>query len=206
MQKINTNNMVVPLASVHANAWNPKRPYTDTPEGRKNWERLKKSIARHGQIDPLIVRKIKKGYEIINGFHRYCAAKELGWKEIEVKDLGKITDTRAKAIALATEDVRIPLEMASVAKIVKEIMDIDEEALDDLPYDEEDAKALQDMVEFDFKEPDEDYEAGAGDDEKDMGEYKITIPASLVPKWKKLLKAKDCSDVELITELINGSA
>lgn len=202
---INTNNLVIPIEEVHPNKWNPKLPHNDTPEGKKNYARLKKSMARHGQIEPVLVRQVGKEFEIINGHHRFYAAQELGWIEIEVKNLGKIADTKAKAIALATEDVRVPLEMVEVAKIVKEILALDDDAINDLPYSEEDAHALEEMVDFDWSDPDEKKEKeGEGDGEDEEG-YDITIPPSLVPKWKALCKAKKCSDTEMITVLINGA-
>ena len=202
MSEINTDNRVVSIEKVHPNKWNPKKPYEDTPEGRANWERLKRSISKHGQIDPLLVREVKGGFEIVNGFHRHAVALELGWKEVEVKNLGRITDARAKAIAIATEDARIPLDMVEVAKIVKEILDTSPDEADSLPYSEEEQENMKSLIEYDWKEDDE--PDGTGSEEDDDEPYTVTIPKSHVARWKKMLKQRSVTDEQLIAQLIEG--
>lgn len=62
-------------------------------------EELKKSILEYGIIQPLIVRKSIKGYEIVVGERRYRAAKEAGLKSVPaiVKDL---SDEKMMELAL----------------------------------------------------------------------------------------------------------
>lgn len=88
MENITENNQIVDINLLSPNKYNPKLDYNSTPELQREFERIKKSLIDHGQIDPVIVRKIENGYEIIDGFHRYCAMKELGWTKCEIKDLG----------------------------------------------------------------------------------------------------------------------
>lgn len=47
-------------------------------------DELKESILQHGILQPLVVRKSIKGYEIVVGERRYRAAKEAGLKEVPV--------------------------------------------------------------------------------------------------------------------------
>ena len=55
---------------------------------KKEFERIKKSLQEHGQMDPIIVREIEDNkYEIINGYHRWNAMKDLGYYECEIKNL-----------------------------------------------------------------------------------------------------------------------
>ena len=45
-------------------------------------EDLANSIREHGVIQPLVVRKVKTGYEIVAGERRWRAAREAGLKEV----------------------------------------------------------------------------------------------------------------------------
>ncbi len=58
---------------------------------------LGKSLEKSGQFDPLIVRRDLAGeYELISGSQRLLAAKKLGWKEIEVKEISDIYTAKTK--------------------------------------------------------------------------------------------------------------
>lgn len=96
---------------------------------RKNFQvdaidELKQSILEYGIIQPLVVRKSIKGYEIVAGERRYRAAKEAGLKTVPViiKDL---TDHKMMEIALLEnlqrEDLT-PIEEASAyANLMNEL-------------------------------------------------------------------------------------
>lgn len=64
---------------------NQPRKYFD----KEKIKTLEESISSHGIIQPIIVRKIKKGYEIVAGERRWRAAKNKDLKEIPciIKDL-----------------------------------------------------------------------------------------------------------------------
>jgi len=49
---------------------------------QEKMEELKESIKKHGLIQPIVVRKIANGYEIVAGERRLRAAKEIGAKKI----------------------------------------------------------------------------------------------------------------------------
>ncbi len=49
---------------------------------REKMEELKGSIKKHGIIQPIVVRKMANGYEIVAGERRLKAAKEIGLKNI----------------------------------------------------------------------------------------------------------------------------
>ena len=80
--KIIENNQVVSISGVRPNEYNPKPNYNDTEELKQEFQKIKTSLRIHGQIDPVLVRQVKEndGYEIINGYHRYVAMKELGFE------------------------------------------------------------------------------------------------------------------------------
>src|SRR6478735_2054697 len=62
-------------------------------------EELKESILEYGIIQPLIVRKSIKGYEIVVGERRFRAAKEAGFETVPVV-LKELTDEKMMELAL----------------------------------------------------------------------------------------------------------
>ena len=151
--KIIENNRKVPIGEVRANKYNPKPDYSTSEELKAEFERIKTSLRIHGQIDPILVRTEKKvtGWEIVNGFHRWMAMKDLGFTEIEIKDLGEISRADAIKKALSTEEPRIPLDVIEVAKLIKEIKE-SEEGLEGLPYLEKEITEKLALLEFDFNQ------------------------------------------------------
>lgn len=198
-KQIITDNRIVPLSQIRPNSWNPKLKWDETPEGLKNYRRLEKSIKQHGQVDPLLVREIaSKRFEILNGFHRYSVMLEQGWTECEIKNLGKISDSKAKALSLATEDVKIPLDVIMRSKMVVELLGFDPEAEIDLPYDTEDIDSMKKLLAFDWD--------AIQDPEKQIKEkdYAIIIPKEKVEGWILLRENYGCTDdSELISMLID---
>lgn len=207
--KIIQENFIVPIGQVSPNKWNPKQDYNSTPEGKKNFARIKKSMSL-GQMGPILVRTIAKDqYEIINGYHRYCAALELGWEEIEIKNLGKLTDQEAKARALRTEAGLIPLDSIMTAKMLKELLGFDESMIDELPYTQEEAEEMEQMLNFDFDNLEKDLDGidpGGVDKTKiDMGQdLDIKIPKERITDWLRLKEMHNVdSDKKMITLLID---
>lgn len=77
-----------------ANSWNTNRV------NRENFEKLKKSLQALSCFKPILVREIDAGFEILAGYHRNEAAKELGFPVVPIINIGKIDDDRAKEISL----------------------------------------------------------------------------------------------------------
>src|SRR5699024_4369371 len=87
-------------------------------------EELKTSILEYGIIQPLILRKSIKGYEIVAGERRFRAAKEAELKEVPaiIKDLN---DQKMMEIALLEnlqrEDLSIIEEAHAYKKLLEEL-------------------------------------------------------------------------------------
>ncbi|HLS67217.1 MAG TPA: ParB/RepB/Spo0J family partition protein [Pseudogracilibacillus sp.] len=87
-------------------------------------EELKASILQYGIIQPLIVRRSIKGYEIVAGERRFRAAKEAGLKEVPaiVKDYN---DEKMMEIALLEnlqrEDLTIIEEAVAYKRLIEEL-------------------------------------------------------------------------------------
>lgn len=76
-------------------------PWNSNKVGRAAFEKLKQSLTKHGAFKPIVVRELADGtLEILGGYHRNEAVKELGWEEVPVLNLGKVSEDRAKEIGL----------------------------------------------------------------------------------------------------------
>jgi ParB family chromosome partitioning protein len=76
-------------------------PWNSNKVARNEFEKLKKSLTKHTAFKPVIVRKLDDGtLEILGGYHRVEAAKELGWETIPTLILKDISDEQAKEISL----------------------------------------------------------------------------------------------------------
>lgn len=108
------------------NPWNSNR----VP--REEFEKLKKSLVKLGNFKPIVIRTLDDGSkEILGGFHRCEAAKELGLPEVPVFDLGKVSDNQAKEISLV-DNVRYGKD--------------DEKLLETLLAELEDLEALEAII------------------------------------------------------------
>ena len=78
------NTQEVPVAEIEINPFQPRRTFE--PESLKE---LSESIKIHGVIQPLLVRRINEGYQLIAGERRLRASKLAGlWTvPVVVKDL-----------------------------------------------------------------------------------------------------------------------
>jgi len=169
--KIIENNFVVAIDKVKPNGYNPKPDYNSTDELKAEFEKIKNSIRVHGQIDPIQVRELGKGmYEIVNGYHRWVAMKELGFKEIEIKNLGKMSRAEAIKKSLSFEELKIPLDIIESAKLIKELKDAEED-LSGLPYTEEEISNKIALLNFDWN----DFEREKGE-EDDTKKKEMTCP------------------------------
>ena len=74
--------------------------HTTSPEGTA---KLSASLHRFGQIQALLVRQIKDGYEIVDGRRRFQILQQMATTNVWVHDLGRITKEQAIKCALALE-------------------------------------------------------------------------------------------------------
>lgn len=62
---------------------------TGSKESIANVNKIKQGIKKGNKIEPIIVRKYKGGYQVLDGHHRYQAHKELGKTYIRAKIVRK---------------------------------------------------------------------------------------------------------------------
>lgn len=109
----------IPIDECRTNPYQPRKTFDADAI-----EELKISILEYGIIQPLIVRKSIKGYEIVAGERRYRAAKEAGLTEVPaiVKELD---DKKMMEIALLEnlqrEDLTVIEEALAYKNLINEL-------------------------------------------------------------------------------------
>ena len=153
----------VPIGSIKPNPWNPNK------QSEFVFEKEKNSITQFGFVVPIIVRESSKGaYEIIDGEHRWKAAKELGFKQVPINSLGKVTVAVAKKLTIILNELKGDYDTIELSKLVKDLKDSVglDELMRDLPFSEQDLKNLIDSATFDMdslKRPDKASDTGDDD-------------------------------------------
>ena len=99
----------IPVNVIKRNPWQPRHHFT--PE---TLAELVQSVRDHGILQPLLVRKVPDGYELIAGERRLTAAREVGLSEVP-------------AIILEATD-QFSLEIALIENLQREDLNIIEEA------------------------------------------------------------------------------
>ncbi|WP_010279208.1 ParB/RepB/Spo0J family partition protein [Paenibacillus senegalensis] len=107
----------IPLTQLRANPYQPRKTFEESAI-----QELASSIREHGVIQPIIVRNVLKGYEIIAGERRFRASQEAGKTTIPavVKDF---TDQQVMEIALIENVQREDLNAIELAQAYQSLAD-----------------------------------------------------------------------------------
>lgn len=93
-------------------------------------ERLLANFEKNGQIENIIVRELGNGlYEVINGNHRLDVMRDLNYTDVQVYNLGAISDTEAYQIAIETNETKFyanPLKLSTLLKDIAERVSLEE--------------------------------------------------------------------------------
>ncbi|UQZ84500.1 Chromosome-partitioning protein Spo0J [Paenibacillus konkukensis] len=116
---INDDDKVVeiPLSQLRANPYQPRRTFHD-----ESINELAASIKEHGVIQPIIVRTVLKGYEIIAGERRFRASQVCGMATIPAV-VKKFSDQQVMEIALIENVQREDLNAMEVAVAYQALID-----------------------------------------------------------------------------------
>ena len=87
--------LALPVAEIASNPFQPREDFN--PDAL---EELKNSIARHGVLEPVLVRRSKGGYELISGERRLRAVRALGQETIPAIVRDKVSDRQMEIIAM----------------------------------------------------------------------------------------------------------
>ncbi|EPR28635.1 Stage 0 sporulation protein J [Geobacillus sp. WSUCF1] len=107
----------VSIHDLHPNPYQPRKTFQ--PEAI---EELKQSILQYGILQPLIVRRVPNGFEIVVGERRYRAAKEANLPSVPVV-VRELTDEQMMEFALLENLQREDLNPIEEAMAYKMLMD-----------------------------------------------------------------------------------
>lgn len=186
------------IESITPNPWNPN------VQNEAQYKAEIESIVSNGFIAPILVRKVGKGYQIVDGEHRHRALSQIINEKLtgagNVPDLIAkkqipavvldVDDAHAKKLTIVMNETRGRADMARLGALLSEIkLELGDDLKIGLPYTAVQLNELMDMGAFDWSEldiPVDDFEL---DNDDQSGNYKIA--ALLEPetglRWKALL-------------------
>lgn len=116
----------IAVEDIRPNPYQPRKIFTE-----EGIEELKQSIIQHGILQPIIVKKSIKGYEIVVGERRFRAAKEAGLKKVPVV-VRDFTSSEMMELAvlenLQREDLT-PIEEAAAYQTLLDKLEVTQEEL-----------------------------------------------------------------------------
>ena len=107
----------VQLKQLRPNPYQPRKMFEE-----QSIQELAESIKQHGVIQPIIVRSVVKGYEIIAGERRYRASQMLGMETIPAV-VRSFSDEQTMEIALIENLQRENLNAIELAQAYQNLMD-----------------------------------------------------------------------------------
>lgn len=116
----------IPLEEVFPNPNQPRRSFSEEAIGE-----LAASIEEFGILQPLVLRKLEKGYEIVAGERRYRAAKKAGLSTVPgiVKEFSEEDADKVALIENVQREDLDPVEEATAYAEVMKKYDLTQEAL-----------------------------------------------------------------------------
>lgn len=108
----------VAVSAIHKSPWQPRRAFSM----KQPWATLVASVSERGVLQPLLVRKVKSGYELIAGERRFRAAQAADLKDVPVVVL-EVTDREALELALIENLQREDLNLIEEAEGYRALAD-----------------------------------------------------------------------------------
>ncbi len=160
----------LPPSKIKPNTWN----YNTEPE--EMFGKLVRTIRKRGFIDRPVVRKIGPDqWEYINGEHRHLAAEALAMPEVEVIDLGEVSDEEAKQLCIEGNEFKGRPDEVRLADLLRDINTTVpfEDIAATMPFSDKELRVYIDSVDFSFanlptidtREPVSDEDAGGDADD-----------------------------------------
>lgn len=106
-----------PIEQVHPNPRNPRRTFAET-----ELDELADSIRTHGIVQPIVVRPVSSGYEIIAGERRWRAAQRAGLTQVPVI-VREVDDKLSLELAIVENVQRADLNAIEEAQGYQQLID-----------------------------------------------------------------------------------
>ena len=122
---------MIKVDKISPNIYNPNIIMEDI------WIKLTEEIKEKGLCEPIIVRKVEDGYEVVDGQHRLGICRDLGWKEIPCI-IQNFDDKEARIKTIQLNYMRgspVPLKLASLIHDLNKEIKL-EDLAKRLPYEE----------------------------------------------------------------------
>jgi ParB family chromosome partitioning protein len=107
----------LPVSEIEANPYQPREEFNE-----EDLKELKDSIAKHGVLEPVIVRKSKGHYELVSGERRLRAVRALNMTEIPAVIRDKVSDREMQILALVENQMRSDLNDFEIALGYQELI------------------------------------------------------------------------------------
>ena len=113
-------------------------------------EKLANNIKRNGQIENIIIRELDTGFfEVVNGNHRLDVLKSIGYLDVHCFNLGSISESQAKRIAVETNETRFESDIKLLSETITSILE--EFSLDEIeitmPFTEDEINQMLGKIE-----------------------------------------------------------
>jgi hypothetical protein len=165
----------------------------------ENERKLDASVERLGHFKPIIARELDDGtLEILGGEHRRDAAVRAGDKKINVINLGKISDIKAKEISLADNERYGEDDSAAMEKLLKDL-ETTSELSSFLPITDEDLDSYWNKTEFNL----DDLDLDEDEDESPVERPTVSAPTHRVLRFK--VQNEDAEKLSEFVEAISRS-
>jgi ParB family chromosome partitioning protein len=116
----------IPVQEIVSNPYQPRTIFN-----QEAIEELAKTIHTHGVIQPIVVRKKDRGYELIAGERRLRAVRHLGWETIPaiIRDMNDAQTASAALIENLQREGLTPIEEAVAYQQLLELHGLTQESL-----------------------------------------------------------------------------
>jgi hypothetical protein len=140
--------LVVPIASIHPNPWNPN------VMDDRTYQAERESIREYGFIDPILVRphpKKKDEWQIIDGEHRKKAASDEGYTDVPITPV-ELDDPAAMKLTVIFNETRGEADVAKLGQLLAQVREsLDPETFKlGLPYTEDQLDHLTEIGRVDW--------------------------------------------------------
>lgn len=148
IQKFPSVKKRVPIMDCYPNWWNTNF------QNEGILKKVKANIEKLGAVDPIHVRtgKGENKYEIVDGEHRWKTMVGLGYKQIDIEDLGNISDETAMRLTINLNNLRGSDDPMARSKLMKHLRDNDEANLALLPFERKQIDAEIALGTFDMSD------------------------------------------------------